>query len=169
MISATLLRTIRRSVFVGGAGLILGLSINGVRYESKMQSLRAEHAEAMQAISDEAQRATAKAMQDMRDAQDKVARLDARYTEELSNAELENDRLRDAVADGNRRLRIKASCPAGGDGVPETSTATSQPHDGTVELDRETGALVLDLRRDLIRDRAKILGLQSYIRDVCGR
>lgn len=169
MISATLLRTIRRSVFVGGAGLILGLSINGVRYESKMQTLRAEHAETLQAISEEAERATANAMRQMREAQMEVARLDARYTEELSHAESENERLRDAVADGNRRLRIKANCPAGSDGVSKASPATGQPHDGTVELDRETGSLVLDLRRDLMRDRAKILGLQHYVREVCGR
>ena len=37
-----------------------------------------------------------------------VAALDAKYTKELADAKAENDALRDDVAAGRRRLRIKA-------------------------------------------------------------
>ena len=36
--------------------------------------------------------------------------LDAKYTKELADAKAENDALRDDVAAGRRRLRIKAVC-----------------------------------------------------------
>ena len=39
-----------------------------------------------------------------------VAALDAKYTKELADAKAENDALRDDVAAGRRRLRIKAVC-----------------------------------------------------------
>ena len=38
-----------------------------------------------------------------------VAALDAKYTKELADAKPENDALRDDVAAGRRRLRIKAN------------------------------------------------------------
>ena len=38
-----------------------------------------------------------------------VAALDAKYTKELADAKAENDALRDDVAAGRRRLRIKQS------------------------------------------------------------
>ena len=40
-----------------------------------------------------------------------VAALDAKYTKGLADAKAENDALRDDVAAGRRRLRIKAICP----------------------------------------------------------
>ena len=39
-----------------------------------------------------------------------VAALDAKYTKNLADAKAENDALRDDVAAGRRRLRIKAVC-----------------------------------------------------------
>ena len=41
--------------------------------------------------------------------QREVADLDAKYTRELTNARLENDRLRDDVAAGRHQLRIKGA------------------------------------------------------------
>ena len=41
---------------------------------------------------------------------DVAAALDAKYTKELADAKAENDALRDDVAAGRRRLRIKAVC-----------------------------------------------------------
>ncbi|OON39645.1 hypothetical protein BTJ39_13450 [Izhakiella australiensis] len=51
--------------------------------------------------------------------QREVAELDARYTRELTHARLENNRLRDDVAAGRRRLRIKGTCK-----LPETSPSS---------------------------------------------
>ena len=50
------------------------------------------------------------AITDMQMRQRDVAALDAKYTKkELADAKAENDALRDDVAAGRRRLRIKAS------------------------------------------------------------
>ncbi|HAI1307170.1 TPA: lysis protein, partial [Escherichia fergusonii] len=49
---------------------------------------------------------------DMQLRQRDVAALDAKYTKELDDAKSENDALRDDVAAGRRRLRIKAVCPS---------------------------------------------------------
>ena len=49
-----------------------------------------------------------------------VAALDAKYTKELADAKAENDALRDDVAAGRRRLRIKAICQS----VREATTAS---------------------------------------------
>ncbi|WP_422421886.1 lysis system i-spanin subunit Rz [Pseudomonas sp. GZD-222] len=50
-----------------------------------------------------------------------------------------------------------------------TANTTSLGDAGTVELSRETGQAVLDLRRDLIADQAALRAVQTYIRDVCQR
>ncbi|UNM17219.1 lysis protein [Pseudomonas sp. ArH3a] len=51
-----------------------------------------------------------------------------------------------------------------------SSTSTASLGDaGTVELRRETGQAVFDLRRDLIADQAALRAAQTYIRDVCQR
>ncbi len=61
-----------------------------------------------------------------------VAALDAKYTKELADAKAENDALRDDVAAGRRRLRIKAVCQS----VRE-ATATSSV-DNAVSPDWQT-------------------------------
>ena len=59
------------------------------------------------------------AITDMQMRQRDVAALDAKY-EELADAKAENDALRDDVAAGRRRLRIKAVCQS----VREATTAS---------------------------------------------
>ena len=61
------------------------------------------------------------AITDMQMRQRDVAALDAKYTKELADAKAENDALRDDVAAGRRRLRIKAVCQS----VREATTASS--------------------------------------------
>ena len=50
------------------------------------------------------------AITDMQMRQRDVAALDAKYTKKLADAKAENDALRDDVAAGRHRLRIKAVC-----------------------------------------------------------
>ncbi len=72
------------------------------------------------------------AITDMQMRQRDVAALDAKYTKELADAKAENDALRDDVAAGRRRLRIKAVCQS----VRE-ATATSSV-DNAVSPDWQT-------------------------------
>ena len=101
------------------------------------------------------------------DAEQKLAALDKDATEQKEKANAENESLRRAVADGTRRLRIAGSCSAGSGNVPSTATAAGLGDAGSVELSRETGQAVLDLRRDLISDQAALKAAQSYIKYVC--
>ncbi|GKX54086.1 endopeptidase [Leminorella grimontii] len=95
----------------------------------------------------------------MNAAQRHAAELDKRVTEKLHASESENDRLRSELTAANKRLRIKAKCPA-------TSTG-SVVNDTAVELSQDAGRTVFDIRAEIIRDRAKIEYLQSYITNVC--
>lgn len=94
------------------------------------------------------------ALAKQQDAEQKLASLDKTATEQKDKANAENESLRRAVADGTRRLRIAGTCSAvsGSGNVSKTAGAASVGDAGTVELSRETGQAVLDLRRDLIAD-----------------
>ncbi|AHE58383.1 lysis protein [Escherichia albertii] len=100
---------------------------------------------------------------DMQVRQRDVAALDAKYSKELADAKAENDALRDDIAAGRRRLRIRAVCPA----VRE-ATASSGVDDAA------SPGLTDSAQRDyfILRERAAtsekmIRGLQEYIRDQC--
>lgn len=94
--------------------------------------------------------------------------LDAKHTQELTNAKSEIERLRGAVRDGSSRLRVNASCtPVAPSGVPQTTSAG--------RVDDATGPRLADaaeqdyfsLRDGIETARSQITGLQAYIRDVC--
>ncbi|MNJ66060.1 Bacteriophage lysis protein [compost metagenome] len=88
-------------------------------------------------------------------------------TKEKNDALTENDHLRLAVADGDRRLRIAGSCRAGGSGVPGTASAASLGDAGAVELAPAAGRSVLDIRAGIIADQAALRAAQAYIKEVC--
>ncbi|WP_340611587.1 lysis protein [Xenorhabdus bharatensis] len=92
-----------------------------------------------------------------------LSELDKIHTQELTNAKTEIDTLRADVAAGRRKLRIKATCP-----VREATSSGSVGDATTVELSRETGQAVLDIREGIINDRAKLRYLQDYVREQCG-
>lgn len=97
-----------------------------------------------------------------------VEGIDARVSREVRDALDENERERSGVASGTVRVRyVAASCPkatGANDGVPEATSTTGVDDGVGIELSREAGQDVLALRAELIRDRAKIAGLQEYIR-----
>ncbi|PHM73041.1 lysis protein [Xenorhabdus sp. KJ12.1] len=95
---------------------------------------------------------------------DMLHELDTKHTQELANAKTEIDTLRADVAAGRRKLRIKATCP-----MSEASSSGSVVDATTVELPRETGQAVLDIREGIINDRAKLRYLQDYIKTECQR
>ncbi|PHM54550.1 lysis protein [Xenorhabdus sp. KK7.4] len=93
---------------------------------------------------------------------EQLAKLDEIYIEKLANAKTEIDTLRADVAAGRRKLRIKATCP-----VSEATSSSGVGDATTVELPRETGQAVLDIREGIINDRAKLRYLQEYVRAEC--
>ncbi|EFQ7222270.1 lysis protein [Salmonella enterica] len=98
---------------------------------------------------------------DMQARQRDVAALDAKYTKELADAQTENADLQRRLASGGR-VRVKGRCT-----VPASTTTASPGSVGnaaTVELSRDSGQNVLDIRAGIISDQAKLKYLQEYIR-----
>ncbi|EDX0904775.1 lysis protein [Salmonella enterica] len=98
---------------------------------------------------------------DMQTRQRDVAALDAKYTKELADAQTENADLQRRLAAGGR-VRVKGRCT-----VPATTTTASSGSVGdaaSVELSRDSGQNVLDIRAGIISDQTKLRYLQEYIR-----
>lgn len=95
--------------------------------------------------------------------------LDTIMTKEKTDALNENDRLRRAIVDGDRRLRVAGACPAtaGGRDVSGTAGAASLGDAGTVELAPVVGRNILDIRAGIIADQAALKAAQAYINEVC--
>ena len=142
--------------------------INGIEKENAEQV--AGYERAIGAIKSKAQEETAAAISRMKDAQNKLAELDKKTSEELANAKSENDNLRRDVADGSRRVRILQANLAGCNASPNTTsgnTSTRSVGDAaTVELSKTAGDIVLGIREGIISDQAKLVYLQSYVKDV---
>lgn len=147
-------------------------------YQGDIAALKKEHADQVAqyerdigAIKAKAQEETAAAITRMKAAQDALAILDQQKSQELANAQAENDALKRDVADGTRRVRIlqanlSSGCSANSN-ASGGNTGTGSVGNGTaVELTAEAGRTVLDLRQDIIRDQAKLTYLQGYVRDV---
>ncbi|EDR5582272.1 lysis protein [Salmonella enterica] len=101
---------------------------------------------------------------DMTKRQRDVAALDAKYTKELADAQTRNTDLQRRLAAGGR-VRVKGRCT-----VPASTTTASPGSVGnaaTVELSRDSGQNVLDIRAGIISDQAKLKYLQEYIRAQC--
>ncbi len=98
---------------------------------------------------------------DMKTRQRDVAALDAKYTKELADAQTRNTDLQRRLAAGGR-VRVKGRCT-----VPASTTTASPGSVGnaaTVELSRDSGQNVLDIRAGIISDQEKLKYLQGYIR-----
>ena len=93
-------------------------------------------------------------------AQQHAAELDKKYTEQLANAQNEINKLRSDVISGRRKLRIQARC------VPSNTTSRSMGTDSIVELSRETGSTVLDIRSGIVSDQTKLKYLQDYVTHI---
>ncbi|MGP3790293.1 lysis protein [Pseudomonas sp. B392_1p] len=91
-----------------------------------------------------------------------AAALDTKHTKELDDAKADNDRLRAAVAAGQQRLRVNATCPA-------TSSSGRVVDAGTAELTPQARQDYFALRDELALSRQMILGLQDYVGTVCLR
>lgn len=157
----------REAVIVG---LVLALAGQQVRVSNEKadhQRTKAQHAEVMRDLADK----TLKAYQALADEQtahaQAVAALDKKHTKELTDARTENSRLADAVRSGERRLRLRASCPATGTGVPQAPGATGVADGPGPRLDDTAERDYFRLRDGIATAQQQIAGLQDYVRDVC--
>ncbi|AKE96473.1 lysis protein [Cronobacter sakazakii] len=101
-------------------------------------------------------------IKDMQTRQRDVAALDAKYTQELADAQSTINQLERDVATGKRRLQLNATCTANG------STGTTRVDDGASP--RLTDAAERDyftLRERIETVTRQLSGLQAYVREQC--
>ncbi|QDD87513.1 lysis system i-spanin subunit Rz [Pseudomonas oryzihabitans] len=164
------------AVFLLAIGIGIGWSLNGWRLSGQVAEAKTEvanertaHQADLAAISNAATRQVSQALARQQAAQQALAALDQKSTEELKNANAENDRLRASLAAGGR-VRVAGSCPAATGAMPAASAATGPARlddATTVELASAAGRNVLDIRAGIIADQAALRALQQYVREVC--
>lgn len=91
--------------------------------------------------------------------------LDKSHTEALNAAENENETLRRQLITGTSRMYIRGKC------LPSPfsnhHTPTGVDYGTSVELSRNAGQNILDLRAAIIRDNEKLSFLQKYVSEEC--
>ncbi|EPR9083343.1 lysis protein [Cronobacter dublinensis] len=97
---------------------------------------------------------------DMSRRQRDVEALDAKYTQELADAQSTINQLERDVATGKRRLQLNATCKSNSTGTTGMDDAS------TAELTPDARQNYFHLREQLVTAEKQILGLQEYIRTV---
>ncbi|MGE6320525.1 lysis protein [Pseudomonas oryzihabitans] len=162
------------AVVLLAVGISIGWSLNGWRLSGQVADAKTEtanertaHQADLATISNAAAQQVREALAKQQEAQQAVADLDRKHTEELKSAKDENDRLRGDVADGRRRLQLKASCPADSRNVPSATGAASLADDSGPRFDDAAERDYWRLRDGIATARNQIAALQQYVREVC--
>lgn len=133
---------------------VLAFLVN--RYHSNAEQYKREREEARQQV-----RIANATINTMRQQQVKVAAIDAKYTQELRNAQETINHLRSDVDSGAKRLSIRT-----GKCVPKTSSTGSVGDAGTAELSTDARQDYYHLREQLATSDKQIRYLQDYIKVV---
>jgi prophage endopeptidase len=102
-----------------------------------------------------------------KDLEGRLAANDQQRYGELRHAQQEIDRLSAAVADGTRRLSVRASCPAAASGLP-AATGTGSLDDGSQRADihEEDARRIVAITGDADACAVKLTALQEWAREV---
>ncbi|AYA40791.1 lysis protein [Xenorhabdus nematophila] len=153
------------------ASLVIGGTFGWLGHRSlflsELTGLKQQQAEQLVAINQKAYSETLAAIRQMKDAQNRAAKLDEYYSEKLAHATEENAALRTDIAAGHRRVQIAAANLATCQLTQDRNTRTRSVGDGAqIELTAEAGRAIYDIRTGIIRDQTKLDYLQRYVRDV---
>lgn len=127
--------------------------VQGLRWENDVASIRHDSDVAIAANVDAVNQQLIASR-----AQTEVIR--ATFIEYKAGKENETSALERAVADGTKRLRVKASCPA----VPADGTVSGGAVSGTAELDPAVRQDYFALRRGLDRQYAELQFCRSELK-----
>lgn len=89
--------------------------------------------------------------------------LDKKYFEEMAHAKNENDRLSADLANGAKRVLVRANCPKS---MPTAAGATGVDDAREPELTTVARQDYLRLRDQIITTEGQLKGLQEYVRKV---
>lgn len=98
---------------------------------------------------------------DIQTRQRDVASLDAKYTQELADAQETINQLEHDVATGKRRLQLNATCKSNSTGTSGMDDASSPRLTDSAERDYFT------LRQRIETVTKQLTGLQEYVRSQC--
>ena len=94
----------------------------------------------------------------------RLNQLDIRHSQELASAKNEINTLRDTVSSGNKRVYVKAECPA----VTKNPTESGS-NEATARLNKAVEQDYLRLREMIVENEQQTLYLQNYIKTECLR
>lgn len=136
---------------------IAGWIINGWRLDLQFTEYREQQAQLLA----EARKQAAHKVSRL---QIELAELDQRHTRSLKDAQSDNERLRADIRNGERRLSVRATCPA-----MSADSSASRVDDGAsrAEVDPATAERVVRVANDGDDAIRQLTALQNYVRDVC--
>ncbi|MGE4775145.1 lysis system i-spanin subunit Rz [Yersinia enterocolitica] len=141
--------------------------VQDMRWDTDVADLKLRQGEALKAVSDKALADTETHISTMKAFQQRLSELDKQHSEDLANAQAENNRMRDDVIAGTRRVRIAIANLATCQLTKSGDSTTGGVGDGTtVELSQAAGRNILDIRSGIINDQAKLRYLQDYVRSI---
>lgn len=145
------------SAYGYAAALLIGAAgawyVQGLRWDSDVQERDLATATAISANVDAVN-------QQLIESRAQTEAIRATFIEYKAGKENETSALERAIADGTKRLRIKASCPA----VPADGTVPGGAVSGTAELDPAVRQDYFALRRGLDRQYAELQFCRSELR-----
>ncbi|MBN3093500.1 lysis protein [Pectobacterium brasiliense] len=151
------------------AGIIAGGAfcwwIVSTSYDADIATLESKHAQALKSISDKATADSEAARGREHGFQQQIAALDAERTKEREDAKRENERLRNDIVSGKRRVQFAsaalATCEQSAGAV---RSARGMGNATAVQLSPVAGRNILDIRAGINDDQAKLVYLHEYIR-----
>lgn len=144
-----------------------GWTVRGWRDDVAISKLKETHALDLKAISDKAVEASNEARKQEQLWREAVAQVD-KLKGDLDNAKSENDRLRDSIGNGTKRVYVAAKCPTSSGGVRKSDTAAVVDDGaGKAELDPAIAQSLVGIAWAGDNAIRKLTALQQYVRDVC--
>lgn len=146
-----------------GAGMV----VRGWWAAAIISNLNAEHAAYREAISREYAQKLVVLAGEQKALQQRLSTLDQQRYGELRHAQQEIDRLSAAVADGSRRLSVRASCPAAAGSVPAATGSASVGHGSQrADIHEEDAGRIVAITGDADACAVKLTALQEWAREV---
>jgi len=101
------------------------------------------------------------------DMEGRLAANDQQRYGELRHAQQEIERLSAAVADGSRRLSVRAACPVAGADLPGSAIASSVGHGSQrADIHEEDARRIVAITGDADACAVKLTALQEWAREV---
>lgn len=148
---------------------LLAFGFEHYRLSAELATVRGEHAEVLRVLAEANTAELEQATRHAESLQQQVVDIDARYTQELTDAKANADRLRDDVDSGAKRLLILGKRPASCPAMPATSGDTGVGDGAAIELHPTAGRAYHNLRSGLTADTKKLLACQEILAGLKNR